>query len=287
MVDRPLVNALTVDVEDYFQVSNFEGRISRGNWDYLPVRLEESVQRILELFQRFQVRATFFTLGWVAERFPRLLQAIAAAGHEIASHGYAHRIAYDMSPEEFRRDLVRSKRAIEDAAGVAVTGHRATSYSIVSRNLDYLEILAQEGFLYDSSIFPVHHDRYGIAGWDRFPGRVSAGGHSICEFPPSTYRALGYNLPVAGGGYLRLFPVHFISWCIRKINEVEKKPAVIYFHPWELDPGQPRVTGRAVTSFRHYNNISRTEGKVAHLLRNHRFAPMRELLDRVPAGVAP
>jgi len=280
-----MTNALTIDVEDYFQVSNFENRVPRGSWDYLPVRLEESVPRILELLERYQVRATFFVLGWVAERMGPLVRSIQQAGHEIASHGYGHRIAYDMDPGEFRDDLRRSKSAIEDAVGVQVTGHRATSYSIVRRNLCYLQILAEEGFLYDSSIFPVYHDRYGIPEWERFPRQVTDQGYPLYELPPSTFRTCGYNLPMAGGGYLRLFPVRLIAYCIRRINEVERKPVVLYFHPWELDPGQPRIKSTLARTFRHYNNIAATERKLAHLLERFRFATMRELMDATPAGV--
>ncbi|KAF0221852.1 MAG: polysaccharide [Geobacteraceae bacterium] len=272
-------NALTIDVEDYFHVSNLGSHISRSSWCYLPVRIEENTRRVLDLLSLYGVRATFFVLGWVAERMGTLIREISSAGHEIASHGYDHRLAYELSPDEFRADIRRSKSIIEDVTGARVDGYRATSYSLVKSNLSYLWILAEEGFRYDSSIFPVYHDRYGIPDWERFPALVKDNGCAIYEVPPSTYKLLGNNIPMAGGGYLRLFPVQFLSFCINRINKIEKKPAVIYFHPWELDPGQPRIKIPLQKSFRHYVNLHRTEKKVAHLLNRFKFCPVNEIVS--------
>jgi polysaccharide deacetylase family protein (PEP-CTERM system associated) len=270
-------NALTIDVEDYFHVSVFEQHVSRTYWDYLPVRVEENVAKVLDLLSRHNVKATFFVLGWVAERLGKLVQQISREGHEIASHGYDHRLAYKMDPEDFRDDIRRSKAILEGVTGRHVNGYRATSYSIIRGNLGYLRILAEEGYRYDSSIFPIYHDRYGIPNWERFPKTVNHPDAEICEIPPSTFRIFGQNLPIAGGGYLRFFPVQLLAYCIGRINRSEKKPAVIYFHPWELDPCQPRIKIPRLSSFRHYNNIADTERKLDYLLKRFRFCPMCEL----------
>lgn len=274
-----MLNALTIDLEDYFHVSNFEERIPRGTWNFIPLRIEESTLKTLELLSIYGAKATFFVLGWVAERLPDLIRTVRSAGHEVASHGYDHRLAYKMNPEEFRMDIRRSKIAIEDAIGEKVYGFRATSYSFIKENLWCLRILAEEGFLYDSSIFPVYHDRYGIPGWNRFPEMVREDGFSIYEVPPSTVKIFGYNLPVAGGCYLRLFPSWFLSHCIRRINIVEKMPAIVYFHPWELDPDQPKIKIPLLRGLRHYNNLHNTEKKIAHLLSNIKFGPISEVID--------
>jgi polysaccharide deacetylase family protein (PEP-CTERM system associated) len=274
-----LLNALTIDVEDYFHVTNFEGLIGRESWDLMPLRVEESTLKILEILSEHNAKATFFVLGWVAERFGRLVREIKDAGHEIASHGYGHRLAFEMTPDEFRADLRRSKNVIEDAIGERICGYRATSYSFLKSNLWCLKVLAEEGFTYDSSIFPVYHDRYGIPGWDRFPKALHQDGYTLYEVPPSTLRVLGYNLPMSGGGYLRLFPAWFMAGCIRSINRAEKMPAVVYLHPWEFDPEQPRMKTSRLRSFRHYNGLHGTERKVAHLLKNFRFGTISEAID--------
>ncbi len=281
-----MMNALTIDVEEYFNVSNFEGYIPRSRWCYVPMRIEESTLKILELLSVHGVRATFFVLGWVAERLSSLIREIRSAGHEIASHGYDHRLAYEMNPEEFRKDIQRSKAIIEDITGEPVHGYRATSYSLIRSNISYLRILAEEGFLYDSSVFPVHHDRYGIPEWFRFPAMVSEGGCNIYEVPPSTFNILGYNLPIAGGGYLRLFPIQFLSYCLRKINNVENRPAVVYFHPWELDPDQPRIKLSLSKGFRHYNNLHKTENKISYLLKRFTFGRVIDIIDVLRAEEA-
>ncbi|MBI5468418.1 MAG: DUF3473 domain-containing protein [Deltaproteobacteria bacterium] len=274
-----MLNAMTIDVEDYFHVSNFEDCIPRGEWDFMPLRVEESTRKTLEVLSVYGVRATFFVLGWVAERLSHLIREIRAAGHEVASHGHDHRLAFDMTPEEFRADIRRSKAAIEDAIGERVYGYRATSYSFLRKNLWCLKVLAEEGFLYDSSIFPVYHDRYGIPEWDRFPSMVSEGGYTICEVPPSTIRLFGHNIPMAGGGYLRLLPVWFLERGIRSINTAEGMPAVVYIHPWEFDAEQPRIRTPFLRGFRHYNNIRNTEKKISHLLKNFSFGPVCEAID--------
>jgi len=274
-----MLNTLTIDLEDYFHVSNFEGHIPRNRWEVMPLRIEESTMKVLELLSLYRIRATFFVLGWIAERMASLIRKIRSEGHEIASHGYDHRLAYEMSPEEFRADIRKSKSAIEDAIGESICGYRATSYSIIRRNLWCLQILSEEGFLYDSSIFPVFHDRYGVPAWDRFPKLVKGNNFSIFEVPPSTLKIFGYNLPIAGGGYLRLFPIQFIAYCIKRINMVENNPAVVYFHPWELDPEQPRMNLSFVKAFRHYNNLSNTANKVAFLLKNFKFSSISEIFN--------
>jgi polysaccharide deacetylase family protein (PEP-CTERM system associated) len=273
-----MLNALTVDLEDYFHVSNFEGYIPRNRWNVMPVRIEESTLDVLELLSRHGIKATFFVLGWVAERMKSLIREIRSENHEIANHGYDHRLAYEMSPEEFRSDVRRSKSIIEDAIGERIYGYRATSYSIIRKNLRYLQILAEEGFLYDSSIFPVYHSRYGISNWDRFPKIVNLNGYSIYEVPPSTFKIFGYNFPIAGGGYLRFFPIQFISHCIKKINMIERQPAIIYFHPWEIDYEQPRIKVPFLKAFRHYNNLHNTENKVAYLLKQFKFCQISEII---------
>jgi len=274
-----LLNALTIDVEDYFHVTNFEGLIDRKDWDLMPLRVEESTMKALEVLAAHDAKATFFVLGWVAERMGRLVRQITDAGHEVASHGYDHRLAYGMSPAEFRADARRSKAVIEDAAGRKVEGYRATSYSLTRKNLWCLKVLAEEGYTYDSSIFPVYHDRYGIPDWDRFPKAVRQDGYTLYEVPPSTVRLMGCNLPMAGGGYLRLFPAWLTAGCIKSINSSEKMPAVVYLHPWEFDPGQPRIKTSALRSFRHYNGLRGAQAKLEHLLRRFRFGTVRQAID--------
>jgi polysaccharide deacetylase family protein (PEP-CTERM system associated) len=273
-----MVNALTIDVEDYFHVSNFERHIPRSRWGIMPLRVETSTMKVLELLSNYKIKATFFVLGWIAERISPLIRDIRSEGHEIASHGYDHRLAYEMDADDFRNDVRVSKSIIEDTIGEQIYGFRATSYSIVRNNLSYLQILAEEGFLYDSSIYPVYHDRYGISDWDRFTRIVRYDGCAIYEVPPSTFRVFGYNLPIGGGGYLRLFPARFLSYCINQINTLEGMPAVIYFHPWELDADQPRIKVPFVKAFRHYNNLHAAEGKVDYLLRNFNFCKISEIL---------
>jgi polysaccharide deacetylase family protein (PEP-CTERM system associated) len=271
-------NALTIDVEDYFQVHAFAGVVAPSAWDSYPLRVERNTLRLLELLAKRGARATFFVLGWVAERCPKLIKQIFQAGHEIGCHGYAHRVIYSGDDNDFRKDVRHAKQVIEDAVGVRVKSYRAPSYSITAATLWALEILAEEGFEYDSSIFPVVHDTYGIPGAPRFPHiKELKCGRKLKEFPPSTIRLWGMNLPVAGGGYLRLFPYQITAWAIRHINEIERQPAMVYLHPWELDTDQPRIAAPWLSKFRHYQNLSTTEKKCAKLLEEFSWAPMEEL----------
>lgn len=273
-----IVNALTIDVEDYFHVHAFAGVVSPGDWDSYPLRVERSTMRIVELIAKRGVRATFFILGWVAERCPNLVRQIHREGHEIGCHGYAHRVIYSGDHREFRTDVRHAKQVIEDTVGARVKSYRAPSYSITSETLWALEILGEEGFEYDSSIFPIVHDNYGIPGAARFPHTQTLKcGKELKEFPPSTIRLCGINLPVAGGGYLRLLPYQITAWAIRRINQVEGQPAMVYLHPWELDVDQPRIPASWLSRFRHYQNISTTENKCAKLLEEFAWAPMEEL----------
>lgn len=276
-----MVNALTIDVEDYFHVQAFAGVIARDEWGEYPSRVERNTMRLLEILACRNTRATFFVLGWVAQRYPHLVQAIFRAGHSIGCHGYAHRAIYAGSELDFRDDLRQAKRTIEDIAGVPVRSFRAPSYSITSQTLWALEILGEEGFEYDSSIFPIVHDNYGIPGAPRFPYvKGLRCGREIKEFPPSTLRLLGSNVPVAGGGYLRLFPYAITAWAIRHLNNSEKQPAMVYLHPWEIDPDQPRIAASWRSRFRHYQNLESTEAKCWKLLDAFSWGPMEEVISQ-------
>jgi polysaccharide deacetylase family protein (PEP-CTERM system associated) len=266
-----VVNMLTVDVEDYFHASVFDAAVPRDRWDDLESRVSANTDRLLAIFAEAGVRATFFVLGWVAERRPALVRRIAASGHEIASHGYGHRLVYGGTREEFRADLRRAKRAIEAAAGVPVAGYRAPSYSITAQSLWALDVLIEEGYQYDASIFPIHHDRYGIAASPRRPYRVWRRHGSLWEIPGSTVRVGGLNLPVAGGGYFRLLPYAWTKWGIDRVNRQEGQPVVFYLHPWEIDPAQPRIPLPAPSRIRHYANLGRTEARLRRLLSDFQF----------------
>lgn len=277
-----MLNALTIDVEDYFQVNAFARYVKQEQWDSFPLRVDANTRHILDMLDSFSIKATFFILGWVAERLPELAKEIHRRGHEIACHGYGHELIYVIGPERFRADIRRSKSLLEDQCGVPVNGYRAPSYSITKQSLWALNILVEEGFKYDSSIFPVLHDTYGIPDAERFPHTIRTGAGSLVEFPLTTLPfQLGWkkmHLPIAGGGYLRLLPVGIIRSGIEKINRVEKQPAVLYFHPWEIDPEQPRIKAGLKSSFRHYLNLHKTEGKLVKLFCSSRFAPMQEVL---------
>ena len=285
---RGVLNAMTVDVEEHFQVSAFEGTVDRADWEQIPSRVEANTARLLELFERTGVRATFFVLGWVAERRPRLVRRIADAGHEIASHGYSHRLIYEQRREEFRQETLRSRGLLQELTGAPVRGYRAASFSIRRGNLWALDVLAEAGFEYDSSLFPVRHDRYGIPGAPRSMHRLQTpGGGRLIEIPPSTIALPGTNLPVAGGGYLRLYPEALTRWAIERLNRREEMPAVVYVHPWEVDPTQPRIAAPWFSRFRHYRGLESTEGKLRTLISRFRFAPMAELVDGVDADALP
>ena len=272
-----VVNAMTIDVEDYFHVSVFDGVIPRSSWDRLESRVSANTSRMLDIFAEHGVRGTFFVLGWVAERFPELVRRIAATGHEVASHGYGHRLVYDQTPAAFREDVRRAKALLEDASGVRVHGYRAPSYSIVPRSLWALDVLIEEGHAYDSSIFPIRHDRYGIPVSGRHAYVVDRPVGRLVEAPASTTTLGGMNLPVAGGGYFRLLPYAWTRWGISRVN-AEAKPAIFYLHPWEIDPSQPRLSCGLLSRIRHYRNLSQTESRLRRLLREFSWGPLRDVL---------
>ena len=276
----PVVNAMSVDVEDYFQVSAFDGNISRGEWDHLPARVERNTDRALALMDRHGVKTTFFTLGWVAERFPGIVRRIAEAGHEVASHGYSHFRIHQQSREEFREDVTRAKQILEDLTGTPVLGYRAPSYSIGRDTLWAVDELERAGYRYSSSIYPIYHDLYGMPEAPRFPFRHRDGA-GILEIPISTARIFRFNWPSGGGGYFRLLPYRLFRSAIRRINERESMPCVFYFHPWELDPEQPRPRNlSAKTRFRHYLNLDRMEARLTRLLEDFRWSRVdRVFLD--------
>ena len=274
-------NALTVDVEDYFHVAAFAPQIDPATWDQFPLRVERNTERLLDLFAERGVRATFFVLGWVAERCPDLVRAIARQGHEVACHGYSHQLVYGQDQDQFRAETARSKACLEDQAQCPVLGYRAASYSITKQSLWALDILTELGFSYDSSIFPVHHDRYGIPGTPRWPYRITMkGGKSIVEFPPSTAKVGRQSLPVAGGGYFRIYPYWLTRLGLSRINRAEARPFIFYLHPWEIDPEQPRIRAGWLSTFRHYTHLSRCEDRLKRLLRDFQFAPVKDVLER-------
>jgi len=275
-----VVNAMTVDVEDYFHVSVFDASVPRSRWNSLESRVQANTERLLGIFDRAGIRATFFVLGWVGEKNPDLVKRIAGA-HEVASHGYAHRLVYRQTQAEFRDDVRRSKGLLEAMTGSAVLGYRAPSFSITRESLWALDILIDEGFRYDASIFPIHHDRYGIPDAPRRPFIIERDGGTLVEVPASTVRVGPINLPVAGGGYFRILPYSWTKWGIARLNRMEAQPAIFYLHPWELDPGQPKLPTDLFGRFRHYTNLHKTEASLMPLLRDFRFGPVRSLLNEV------
>jgi polysaccharide deacetylase family protein (PEP-CTERM system associated) len=279
--DPAIVNAMSIDVEDYFHVSVFDGIVPRSEWDRMESRVCANTDRLLDIFDEFETRSTFFVLGWVAERHPDLVRRIADRGHEVASHGYAHRLIYDQTPKAFRDDVKRAKAILEDACGREVSGYRAPSYSITPRSLWALDILIQEGYRYDSSIFPIRHDRYGIPVSDRRPYRIDRPSGSLIEVPGSTTQVGPMNLPVAGGGYFRILPYGWTRWGIARVNTLEKRPAVFYLHPWEIDPAQPRLQAGRLGRFRHYRNLDDTESRLRQLLADFEFDTMERLVAEV------
>lgn len=281
---RVVANVMTVDVEDYFHVSAFDGLLPRDRWETQESRVCANTDTLLGIFEDARVEATFFVLGWVAERHPDLVRRIARAGHEVASHGYAHRLVYDLTPAQFREDLRRSKQVLESAAGVEVLGYRAPSYSITPKSLWAIDVLIAEGFGYDASIFPIHHDRYGIPVSARHPYTIERPNGCLTEVPGSTARVGPFNLPVAGGGYFRILPYEWTRWGIARLNRREQRAAIFYLHPWEVDPAQPRLSGGLLSRFRHYRNLDKTEHRLRQLLRDFAFQPMRSLLSRLNAG---
>jgi polysaccharide deacetylase family protein (PEP-CTERM system associated) len=273
------LNAMTIDVEDYFHVSALSETISRKDWATMEYRAERSTERLLEMFEQYNVQATFFVLGWVTQKSPRLVRRIHAAGHEIACHGLTHELVYRQTPEVFRTETRDSKAMLEDLIGKPVEGYRAASYSITAQSLWALDILCELGFTYDSSIFPIAHDRYGIPGSSTRPGPItSPNGSKIIEFPLTTRMVLGQRVPVAGGGYFRLLPYWFTRWALNGVNAQDKMPFVFYLHPWEIDPEQPRVRASLLSRFRHYNNLDVCERRLRSLVRDFRFTTMRKVL---------
>lgn len=283
--DVRVTNVLSFDVEEYFQVHAFERVISSESWSSYPSRVVGSTRRILELLREYRVQATFFVLGWVADRQPRLVEEIATDGHEVATHGYLHELVYRLTPEEFNRDLEASQIAIQRALGAdVVSGYRAPGFSITKESLWALDVLARSGLAYDSSVFPLSaHDRYGIPGAHRFVHRLPNG---LWEVPASTVKIAKLNMPVAGGGYFRLYPLWLTTQAVHRLN-ADGQPAVVYLHPWEFDPDQPRVAGAShLSRYRHYTNLSTTENKLRALLDRFSFTSIRNVLlkraDAVP-----
>jgi polysaccharide deacetylase family protein (PEP-CTERM system associated) len=274
--NQALVNAFSIDVEDYFHVEALASAIDRSRWDTLEYRAEANTRRVLDILSQEKVRATFFILGWVAKRSPQLVRDIHAAGHEVACHGLTHQTVYTQTPDVFRAETREAKQRLEDATGVPVRGYRAATYSITARSLWALDILEELGFRYDSSIFPIRHDLYGIPGSPRFAHRVASG--ALLEVPITTVEYMGQRLPAGGGGYFRLLPYALFRAAVRRVNARDGQAAVFYCHPWEIDPGQPRVAGiSAKSKFRHYTNLDRMEGRLRHLLRDFRWGRMDEV----------
>ena len=274
-------NALTIDVEDYFQVAALAEAVDREDWSSMEYRVEKNTDQLLELLDRKDLRATFFTLGWVAERSPELVRRIQKAGHEVASHGYIHQLVYSQTPEVFREETRKSKSILEDITGQPITGYRAASYSITAQSRWALDILCEEGFEWDSSIFPVHHDRYGMPGTPHEPYRLKApNGGELLEFPLSTCPIGSYRLPIAGGGYFRLYPYWLSRWGLGKINRAGQ-PFIFYLHPWEIDTGQPRLKVSALSKFRHYNNLDKCMERLDKLTNDFRFGTVSDVLSEV------
>jgi polysaccharide deacetylase family protein (PEP-CTERM system associated) len=279
---QPIHNAMTVDVEDYFQVQAFAGQVDRADWDNFPRRVEANVDRILGLFQHAGVHATFFTLGWIAERHPAMVRRIVAAGHELASHGWDHTRADSQEPEVFRQDVRRTRAVLEDIGGVPVSGYRAATFSIGARNQWAFGVLREEGYLYSSSVNPIAHDLYGMPDAPRIPFQPD--GDGFWELPMTTVRAFGRNWPCSGGGYFRLLPDVLYHMGLARVNGTEGRPGIFYFHPWEIDPGQPKIEGAGWKSrLRHYTNLSRMAGSLEHILRDFTW----DRMDRVYADLLP
>jgi polysaccharide deacetylase family protein (PEP-CTERM system associated) len=275
-----IINAMSVDVEDYFHVAALADSIPRNRWDQMEYRAEANTRLLLDLFDEFSMKSTFFVLGWVARRSPALIREIHERGHEVASHGMSHLLVYNQTPQEFRAETLESKALLEDIIGAPVLGYRASTYSVTKRSLWALDILAEAGFIYDSSIFPIHHDLYGIPDASEVPSRISTPkGASIVEFPMCAVPLFGAKVPVSGGGYFRLLPYWLTRAGLRKLNHQLRRPFIFYLHPWEVDPGQPRVKAGLKSRLRHYTNLGRTEQRLRRLIGEFAFAPVREVLE--------
>ena len=277
-----IVNAMTIDVEDYYHVSAFDRTVSRDEWPHLESRVCRNTERLLALFDESRISATFFVLGWVADRFPSLVRRIAACGHEIASHGFGHRLVYEQTADAFREDVRRAKGVLEAVTGSQVVGYRAPSYSVVEESLWALDVLIEEGHAYDSSILPVVHDRYGIPSAPRHPHTIVRKTGVIIEVPGSTVACGPINLPVAGGGYFRILPYAWTQWGIAQVNNRERMPAVFYLHPWEIDPEQPHLPANWLGRFRHYRNLEATEARLRRLLQDFEFGTIQAMLATLP-----
>lgn len=276
-------HAMTVDVEDYFHVAAFNNVIDPASWDSWPCRVEHNTERLLALFERQGIHITFFILGWVAERYPALVKKIQAGGHEIASHGYSHQLIYRQTPDVFRQETLRSKKLLEDITGQPVVGYRAASYSITRQSLWALDILAELGFTWDSSIFPTHHDNYGIPGSPEEPYTIiTRSGATLTEFPLTTAKILGQSVPAAGGGYFRQYPYVLSRWLFERASNNQTKPQIFYLHPWEIDPDQPKVPNASwFSNFRHYTNLKRCMPRLERLLLDFEFSTISESLQQV------
>ena len=275
MPNRPITNAMTIDVEDYFQVSAFAPHIDRSSWDSRECRIERNIGRILEMLDSNGTKATFFTLGWIAQRYPALVRSIVESGHELASHGYGHERASDLSEVNFTEDIVSAKALLEDIGGVEVKGYRAPSFSIGAGNLWAFDCLANAGYRYSSSVYPIRHDHYGMPDSPRHAYQVRP---NLLEVPITTLRAFNRNFPSSGGGYFRLLPYQLSRWMLSRVNQEDGQAGIFYFHPWEIDTGQPRIAGiGSKTRFRHYVNIERMERRIGRLLKDFRWGRMDQI----------
>lgn len=275
-----ITNAMTVDVEDYFHVAALAQSIDRSRWNEMEYRVEANTRRLLDLFEANGISATFFVLGWVAQRSPQLVREIHQRGHEVASHGMSHKLVYNQSPEEFSAETYQAKALLEDLIGAPVLGYRASTYSITKRSLWALDILHEAGFIYDSSIFPIRHDLYGIPDAPVAPARIpTPRGASIVEFPMSTAPIFGAKLPVSGGGYFRLLPYWLTRFGLNKLNRQLERPFIFYLHPWEVDPQQPRIPTNWKSALRHYTNLNRCEARLRRLIQEFRFGRVRDVLS--------
>ncbi|MCW8855325.1 MAG: DUF3473 domain-containing protein [Gammaproteobacteria bacterium] len=280
-ISSGIKNAFTVDVEDYFQVSAFENDVKRSDWDSIDSRVSRNTDVILEILSQHKVKGTFFVLGWVAERYRNIVEKIDKEGHEVACHGFSHKLIYNQTVSEFKEETIRAKEILEDIVQKPVNGYRAASYSITNDSLWALDVLVEAGFKYDSSIYPVTHDRYGISDAQELPHLISSpSGNELVEFPLSIYKILQYHLPVSGGGYFRLYPYFFTKYALSSINR-NHKPFVFYLHPWEIDPQQPRISTNPLSRFRHYNNLELCESRLQKLLSDFKFTTMNAVLDEM------
>lgn len=274
------MNAMTIDVEDYFHVAAFFQTIQQSEWDNWPCRVEQNTNRILEIFDEANLTGTFFVLGWVAERYPELVKKIDKAGHEIASHGYSHQLIYKQDPQVFKEETHKSKTILEDITGKPILGYRAASYSITAKSLWALDTLAELGFTWDSSIFPTHHDTYGIAGSPEAPYTIkTSSGATLTEFPLTTAKFGKHRVPAAGGGYFRQYPYALSKWLFSRASEQGERAMIFYLHPWEIDPDQPRVpNAKWFSRFRHYTNLDKCEGRLQRMIRDFDFTTVSDVL---------